>query len=45
VILNILICSEGDLTTMIRAARLAVTDSRDLQQWAERVQAKDDVQP
>lgn len=44
VILNILICSEGNLATMIRAASLAVTDSRDLQLWAERVQAKDSVQ-
>lgn len=40
VILNILTCSEGDLATLVRAARLAVEDSRDLQLWAERVQAK-----
>jgi hypothetical protein len=40
VILNILICSRGDLATMVRAARLAVEDRRDLQLWAERVQAE-----
>jgi hypothetical protein len=40
VIINILTCSRGNLATMIRAARLAVTDSRDLQVWAERLQAK-----
>jgi hypothetical protein len=38
VILNILACSEGDLATMVHAAHLAVTDSRDPQMWAERVQ-------
>jgi hypothetical protein len=37
VILNILICSEGSLATMVRAARLAVEDWRDLQLWAERI--------
>ena len=37
VILNILICSRGDLRTMIRAAMLAVVDWRDLQLWAEAV--------
>ena len=40
VILNILTCSEGSLATMIRAARLAVVDSRDLQLWAERIRPK-----
>jgi hypothetical protein len=40
VILDILICSEGNLATMIRAAKLAVVDWRDLHLWAERVQAK-----
>jgi hypothetical protein len=35
VILNILACSRGDLAMMIRAARLAVLDRRDLQLWAE----------
>jgi hypothetical protein len=40
VVLNILICSEGSLATMARAARLAVEDWRDLQLWAERVQAE-----
>lgn len=38
VILNILICSRGDLATMIRAAKLAVRDWRDLYMWAEAVQ-------
>jgi len=37
VVLNILICSRGDLATMIRAAKVAVRDSRDLQLWAEAV--------
>lgn len=45
VILNILICSGGSLTTMIRAAKLAVTDSRDLQLWADRVQGEGGAQP
>jgi hypothetical protein len=45
VILNILTCSGGDLATMIRAARLAVVDSRDLQLWAERVRAEVGPQP
>jgi hypothetical protein len=40
VILNIVTCSEGDLAMMVRAARLAVVDCRDLQLWAERVQAE-----
>lgn len=40
VVLNILICSEGNLATMIHAARLAVADSRDLHLWAEHVQAE-----
>jgi hypothetical protein len=44
VILNILICSEGNLATMIRAASLAVRDSRDLQLWAEHILAKDGAQ-
>lgn len=38
VIRNILICSRGDLATMIRAVHVAVSDSRDLQLWAEAVQ-------
>ena len=40
VILDILTCSEGNLVTMIQAAKLAVVDWRDLHLWAERVQAK-----
>ena len=39
VILSILICSEGNLATMVNAAKLAVEDWRDLQLWAARVQA------
>ena len=37
VVLNILICSRGDLATMVRAAKVAVLDSRDLHLWAEAV--------
>lgn len=37
VILNILTCSRGDLATMIRAARVAVRDDRDLHLWAESI--------
>ena len=40
VILNILICSRGDLAVMVNAAKLAVIDSRDLQLWAERVHSE-----
>lgn len=43
VILNILICSRGALTTMIHAAHLAVQDSRDLQLWAEKVDTERQV--
>lgn len=38
VILDILICSRGDLAAMIRAAKLAVRDSRDLYLAARHVQ-------
>lgn len=34
VIQDILVCSEGDLPTLLRAARLAVQDQRDLRLWA-----------
>jgi hypothetical protein len=34
-VLNILTCSQGDLATMIGAARIAVKDWRDLHLWAE----------
>ena len=37
VIEDILVCSEGDLPSLLRAARLAVEDRRDLRLWAERV--------
>jgi hypothetical protein len=40
VILNILICSRGKLSEMVRAAKLAVVDWRDLQLWAERGQSE-----
>ncbi len=39
VVSDILKCAQGDLATAIRAARLAVEDSRDLRVWA------DDVDP
>jgi hypothetical protein len=34
VIDDILLCSGGDLATLIRASKLAVEDSRDLMVWA-----------
>jgi hypothetical protein len=40
VILNILICSRGDLATMVHAAMTAVRDWRDLQMWADAVRAE-----
>ena len=40
VILNILICSRGDLATMIHAARVALRDWRDLHLWAEHVSSE-----
>jgi hypothetical protein len=40
VILNILICSRGKLDMMIRAAKLAVVDWRDLHMWAENVRSE-----
>ena len=33
---DILLCSGGDLATLIRAAKLAVEDSRDLKVWADK---------
>ena len=44
VILDILICSRGDLATMIRAAKLAVRDSRDLYLAARHVQSQEQGQ-
>ena len=41
VILDILICSRGDLAAMIRAAKLAVRDSRDLYLAARHVQSQE----
>ena len=38
VILNILICSRGNLAAMIHAAKVAIVDSRDLHMWAEAIQ-------
>jgi hypothetical protein len=32
---DILLCSEGELTKLIQAARLAVRDQRDLTMWAQ----------
>ncbi|HEV2374048.1 MAG TPA: hypothetical protein VGS19_18065 [Streptosporangiaceae bacterium] len=40
VILNILICSRGDLATMVHAAKMAVIDWRDLQLWAQDVRGE-----
>jgi len=37
VISDILVCSRGDLATLIQAARMAVQDHRDLSMWAEDV--------
>lgn len=34
---EILLCSEGEITKLIRAARLAVEDWRDLKLWAQRI--------
>jgi hypothetical protein len=40
VILNILICSRGDIATMIHAAKVALRDWRDLYLWAEHVNSE-----
>ena len=40
VILNILICSRGDLATMIHAAKTALVDWRDLHLWAQHVNSE-----
>ena len=40
VILNILTCSRGKLSEMVRAAKLAIRDCRDLQLWADRIQSE-----
>jgi hypothetical protein len=40
VILNILICSRGELAMMVHSANLAVVDSWDLQLWAESVDSE-----
>ena len=40
VVEDILICSRSDLALLIRAARLAVTDWRDLKLWADAERAK-----
>lgn len=37
VVVDIFDCSAGDLAVLVRAARLAVEDRRDLRVWAERV--------
>lgn len=39
VIDNIFICSGGSLATLVRAARTAVMDSRDLSLWADQVRS------
>jgi hypothetical protein len=40
VILNILICSRGDLATMIHATKVALRDWRDLHLWAQHVNSE-----
>jgi len=37
VVSDIVTCGQGDLATAVRAARLAVEDSRDLRLWADDV--------
>ena len=37
---EILLCSEGELGLLVKAARLAVTDWRDLKMWAGSVRKK-----
>jgi hypothetical protein len=37
---DILLCSGGDLATLIRAAKLAVEDSRDLVVWAGQLRSQ-----
>lgn len=44
VILNILICSRGNLAEMIHAAKLAIVDCRDLQLGADQVRNEADHQ-
>lgn len=39
VISDIVTCAEGDLAAAVRAARLAIEDSRDLRLWAEDVRS------
>ncbi|HZQ85699.1 MAG TPA: hypothetical protein VFA83_12715 [Acidimicrobiales bacterium] len=41
VIDDILLCSRGDLDGLIRAARVAVTDTRDLSLWAQAERTRD----
>ena len=36
---DIFVCSEGRLADLVRAARLAVEDSRDLRLWADRLRS------
>jgi hypothetical protein len=37
---EILLCSEGELALLVKAARLAVTDWRDLKMWGEGVRKR-----
>lgn len=41
VILNIVLCSRGNLPTMIHAALVALRDWRDLQMWAESARSEE----
>ena len=40
VIADMLTCSGGDLATLVRAARLGITDFRDLRMWANDIRSK-----
>jgi hypothetical protein len=42
---DMLLLSEGDLAKLIRAARLAVTDWRDVRLWAQSVRSARDQTP
>ena len=38
---DILLCARGDIDGLVRAARLAVTDRRDLTIWAQTERSRD----
>lgn len=41
VVADVLLCSGGDLATLVSATRLAVADWRDLRVWADDLRASD----